>query len=94
MPVRLLLAAACAAALSACATDSAPVPTAGACAGFGCASARNLEAMAADPADLAQGVELAPASGDAAVAAARRHRTGETKPLPDGLSGDAYGPEG
>jgi hypothetical protein len=48
---------------------------------FGCANALNLRLMVADPRDLERGAALAPASGDAAFAAAERHRLGEVKPL-------------
>lgn len=46
------------------------------------ANARNLAAMAADPADLAGGDEPAAPSGDEIVGAVQRLRAGKTKPLP------------
>ncbi|WP_374472527.1 CpaD family pilus assembly lipoprotein [Phenylobacterium sp.] len=50
--------------------------------GFGCATLANLQAMIADPRDLVTGAEPGPPRGDAAMAAAGRHRAGETKALP------------
>jgi hypothetical protein len=52
-------------------------------ASFGCATAQNLRAMVADPADLEHGRELSPAAGDAAFQAIERHRAGQTKGMPD-----------
>jgi len=43
---------------------------------FGCATARNLEAMVADPSDLDRARPLPPAASDPAVAPVRRHRMG------------------
>lgn len=48
---------------------------------FGCATEANLGAMVADPADLQQGRASTPGRGDAAFAAAKRHRLGQVKPL-------------
>jgi len=53
---------------------------------LGCATEANLRAMIADPRDLAGGARPTPASGDAAFAAAARHRTGQDKPLAGGDS--------
>ena len=50
---------------------------------LGCASQTNLRAMIADPADLDHGVHPTPPSGDAAFAAAQRHRLGQPKKLVD-----------
>jgi hypothetical protein len=52
--------------------------------GLGCATQSNLRAMIADPADLQRGVRPTPPRGDAAFAAAHRHRLGQVKPLEDG----------
>jgi type IV pilus biogenesis protein CpaD/CtpE len=54
---------------------------------FGCANANNLRLMVADPRDLEQGAGMADPSGDPALQAVRRHRLGETKPLPASTSG-------
>jgi hypothetical protein len=51
---------------------------------LGCATQANLRAMIADPRDLDGGRPATPASGDAAFAAAARHRTGRDKPLSGG----------
>ena len=51
---------------------------------LGCANQANLRAMIADPRDLDAGRPLAPAQGDAAFAAAERHRTGQDKSLGGG----------
>jgi len=51
---------------------------------LGCATQANLRAMIADPRDLDGGARPTPASGDAAFAAAARHRTGQDKPLSAG----------
>jgi hypothetical protein len=51
---------------------------------LGCATEANLRAMIADPRDLAGGRPLTPAQGDAAFAAAARHRTGQDKSLSGG----------
>lgn len=58
--------------------------------GYGCATLANLRAMVADARDLEIGVEASPPRGDAAFAAAARHRAGKPKPLPadTGTSGD------
>ncbi|HEV2530416.1 CpaD family pilus assembly lipoprotein [Phenylobacterium sp.] len=53
---------------------------------LGCANQANLRAMIADPRDLDGGARPTPASGDAAFAAAARHRTGQDKPLSGGES--------
>jgi len=53
---------------------------------FGCATALNLRLMLADRRDLERGAALAPAAGDAALAAAERHRLGQVKPLGAGAS--------
>lgn len=83
-------------ALSACAADE-PAPVLAACsdrtasaapsiptlaADFGCTNAINLRLMVADPRDLERGAQASAPSGDAAIAAVRRHRAGEVKPLP------------
>lgn len=52
-------------------------------AGFGCATTANLAAMVADPADLTRGREPGPPQGDAAFAAAARHRSGAGPGLPN-----------
>src|SRR5204863_5964088 len=65
--------------------------------GFGCATEANLRAMIIDSRDLEQGADLPAPSGDAAVAAARRHRLGEVKPLVAAVApaaGFAAHPEG
>jgi pilus biogenesis lipoprotein CpaD len=51
--------------------------------GLGCATARNLAAMLADPADLGAPRELAPAPAQAAAAAVDRYREGKVTPLLD-----------
>lgn len=51
---------------------------------LGCATQANLRAMIADPRDLDSGRAATPASGDAAFAAAARHRAGRDKPLSGG----------
>lgn len=48
--------------------------------GFGCASDAILRAMVVDPRDLEGGREMAAPTGDAALAAVRRHSAGEVKP--------------
>lgn len=48
---------------------------------FGCASARNLGLMIADPADLIEGHAIGPADGSVQAAAVKRYRAGETKAL-------------
>ncbi|MFC3068844.1 CpaD family pilus assembly lipoprotein [Phenylobacterium soli] len=58
---------------------------------FGCATEANLRAMIADPADLQEGRPLAPGQGDAAFAAAHRHRTGTVKTLNAAGQGGAGG---
>jgi hypothetical protein len=54
---------------------------------YGCATARNLAAMLADPADMTDPRAAAAPRGDAAFAAAARHRTGQDKPLPAVVGG-------
>lgn len=64
---------------------------------FGCATGANLRAMVADPADLERGRASTPPQGDAAVAAAKRHREDQVKPLiagADSGSGAAQGGAG
>jgi hypothetical protein len=48
---------------------------------FRCANDANLRAMIADPRDLQRGRDDTPAFGDAAFAAAARHRLGEVKSI-------------
>ena len=48
---------------------------------FGCADAYNLGLMVADPRDLVNGHELAPADGDAATLSIQRYRDGKVTPL-------------
>ena len=50
---------------------------------YGCSTANNLAAMVADPRDLVTGRPLPPESGDAALAALHRYRTGKVLPLAD-----------
>ena len=51
---------------------------------FGCATATNLGAMVADPADLLRGRDLAPADGTVMAAGVRRYRLGKVKdPRPE-----------
>lgn len=50
-------------------------------ANFGCATARNLASMVADPRDLAAGRDPGPSDGKVAADAVRRYRAGRTKPL-------------
>lgn len=57
--------------------DNGPHP------GFGCATARNLAATIADPADLARPRPLAPAGSVSAAAAVERYRRREVAPLLD-----------
>ncbi len=57
----------------------------------GCATARNLEAMIADPADLAGARALAPADADTSIAPVRRLRLGTT-PEPAGRRTTEPGP--
>ncbi|HEX3700478.1 MAG TPA: CpaD family pilus assembly lipoprotein [Phenylobacterium sp.] len=57
--------------------------------GLGCATRSNLRAMVADPADLVRGAPATPPRGDAALAAAHRHRLGQVKPLEDATSSGA-----
>jgi type IV pilus biogenesis protein CpaD/CtpE len=54
---------------------------------FGCATARNLAEMVADPRDLTDPRDAAAPRGDAALAAAARHRLGQDKPLPAVVGG-------
>lgn len=54
---------------------------------YGCATARNLAAMAASPQDLEGGAEPAPPKGDAALLAVQRHAKGEAKALPAMVGG-------
>jgi type IV pilus biogenesis protein CpaD/CtpE len=62
---------------------------------FGCANRANLAAMVADPADLDRGRALAPAQGDAAIAAVQRYRKGQVTPLPaSGTDGSDSGAAG
>jgi type IV pilus biogenesis protein CpaD/CtpE len=60
----------------------APRCTAGAEGGFGCASARALGLMVADPRDLERGEASGPAAADLPAAAVMRQRRDEVKPLP------------
>ncbi len=53
----------------------------------GVATRQNLQSMLANPADLAAPAPLAPASGDASIAAARRLRLGQALPLPGSSTG-------
>lgn len=53
-------------------------------AGFGCATQRNLEAMVANPADLAVGQPNGPPSGAEALTAVQRLRRGAVRPLGSG----------
>jgi type IV pilus biogenesis protein CpaD/CtpE len=57
--------------------DNGPVP------GLGCATARNLAAMLADPGDFATPRELEPAPAEAAAMAVGRYRAGQVTPLQD-----------
>ena len=50
---------------------------------YGCSTENNLASMVADPRDLVSGRPLPPASGDAALAALHRYRTGKVLPLSD-----------
>lgn len=61
--------------------DNGPLP------GLGCATARNLAAMIANPADLLSPGPLAPAPGYAAAAAVGRYREGKVTPLLDAWGG-------
>jgi type IV pilus biogenesis protein CpaD/CtpE len=54
---------------------------------YGCATARNLAQMVANPADLDAPHDAAAPRGDAALAAAARHRVGQDKPLPATVGG-------
>jgi hypothetical protein len=59
---------------------------------FRCASEANLRAMIADPRDLQRGRDDTPATGDAAFAAASRHRLGEVKSIEtEGKTGPSQG---
>jgi hypothetical protein len=49
---------------------------------YGCATARNLAAMAANPRDLEGGAEPGSPKGDGAFLAVERHAKGLDKPLP------------
>lgn len=57
--------------------DNGPFP------GLGCATARNLAAMLADPGDLAAPRALEPAPAEAAALAIGRYREGKVTPLQD-----------
>jgi hypothetical protein len=68
-----------------CAPRSAPQETwPQPIAGYGCATQANLAAMVANHADLIQGEDPTPPFGDAALAAAQRHRQGQAKAMPTG----------
>lgn len=56
----------------------------------GCATALNLEAMLADPSDLAGGRILSPPVGEPVVAPVRRHRMGR---LPEPSDTSTTGPD-
>jgi type IV pilus biogenesis protein CpaD/CtpE len=56
---------------------------------FGCANARNLRLMVADPRDLERGATLPAPYGDAATQPAARHRVREPARLPAATSGGA-----
>jgi type IV pilus biogenesis protein CpaD/CtpE len=68
----------------AAARSGAPLP-------HGCATARNLEAMLADPADLVSARPLAQPVGEPVVVPVRRHRQGTT-PEPAGRPTTSPGP--
>lgn len=50
---------------------------------FGCASAQNLAAMVANPADLIEGRSMGPANGTVEAAALYRYEAGKTKAFID-----------
>lgn len=54
---------------------------------YGCATARNIAAMAAYPSDLEGGHEAGPPRGDGALLAVQRHDKGQSKPLPTTTTG-------
>ena len=61
---------------------------------YGCATARNLAAMLADPDDLEDPKDAAAPRGDSALAAAARHRVGQDKRLPNTTVGGPGGSNG
>ncbi|MBV8594281.1 MAG: hypothetical protein JOZ27_08285, partial [Caulobacteraceae bacterium] len=59
---------------------------------FGCATAKNLAAMVADPRDLVAPREMGPPVGDPAVAGVDRYRHDRVEPLGAGVQGPSTPP--